>query len=158
MISGRPGSLRYRPAVSYGLFKALHIISFVAWFAGLFYIFRLFVYHVENKDKPETIAVFEVMERKLLRFICLPAMILTTLFGLALLHKMPAYVQQGWFHVKLGALFFLFGYHGYASKIRKKFAAGEFVLTSKQCRMINEVPTLLLFVIVLMVVLKPALW
>lgn len=158
MISGRRGSLRYRPHVSYGWFKALHIISFVAWFAGLFYIFRLFVYHVENKDKPDVTAVLEVMERKLLRIICTPAMVLTTIFGLGLLHEMPGYAQQGWFHVKLGALFFLFGYHGYASKIRKKFAAREFVLTSKQCRMVNEVPTVLLILIVTMVVLKPTLW
>ena len=144
--------------MSYGWFKALHIISFVAWFAGLFYIFRLYVYHVENKDKPEVTAVLEVMERKLLRFICMPAMILTTAFGLGLLAQMPNHLGQGWFHVKLAALFFLFGYHGYASRVRKNFAADRYTLTSKQCRMINEVPTLLLVTIVAMVVLKPALW
>jgi putative membrane protein len=98
------------------------------------------------------------MERKLLRFICIPAMISTTVFGLGLLHLRPDALGGGWFHLKLTAVFFLFGYHGFASRVRKNFAAGKYTLTSKQCRMINEVPTVLLVIIVAMVVLKPALW
>jgi putative membrane protein len=148
----------YGLRVSYGWFKALHIISFVAWFAGLFYIFRLYVYHVENKDKPEVTAVLEVMERKLYRMICTPAAISTLVFGLGLLHLVPTALEQGWFHVKLVALVSLFGYHGYAGRVRRNFAAGRYTLTSRQCRLINEVPTLALVVIVTMVVLKPVLW
>lgn len=144
--------------MSYGWFKALHIISFVAWFAGLFYIFRLYVYHVENQAKPEVTAVLEVMERKLYRLICTPAMLATVAFGLGLLYLVPSVLEQGWFHVKLTALLFLFGYHGYAGRVRKSFAAGRYTLTSRQCRLINEVPTVLLVTIVTMVVLKPVLW
>lgn len=156
----QPGLNRvcYGLRVSYGWFKALHIISFVAWFAGLFYIFRLYVYHVENKDKPEVTAVLEVMERKLYRMICTPAAIATTVFGLGLLHLVPTALEQGWFHVKLTALLLLFGYHGYAGRVRRNFAAGRYDLTSRQCRMINEIPTLALVAIVTMVVLKPVLW
>lgn len=144
--------------MSYGWLKALHIISFVAWFAGLFYIFRLFVYHVENRDKPDVVAVLEVMERRLHRVICIPAMIATTVFGGLLLYGTPQYLQTSWFHVKAGALLFLFGYQFLAGKVRRDFARGDIRLTSKQCRMINEVPTLLLIVIVGMAVVKPVLW
>lgn len=136
--------------------RALHIISVVAWFAGLFYIFRLYVYHVENRDDPSVVKVLEVMERRLYRAICWPAMVATTVFGVLLWStNFSGYLQVGWFHVKLTALLFLFGYHFYSGKVRKDFAAGRYTLTSKQCRMINEVPTLLLLVIVIMAVVKP---
>ena len=136
--------------------RALHIISVVAWFAGLFYIFRLYVYHVENRDDPSVVKVLEVMERRLYRAICWPAMVATTVFGVLLWStNFAGYLQVGWFHVKLTALAFLFGYHFYSGKVRKDFAAGRVNLTSKQCRMINEVPTLLLLVIVTMAVVKP---
>jgi len=157
-VDGRFEAICYGPHVSYGWFKALHIISFVAWFAGLFYIFRLYVYHVENREKPDVVAVLAVMERKLYRMICTPAAVATVVFGLGLIHASPHVLQQGWFHVKLFALALLFGYHGYAGHVRKSLAANRCRLTSRQCRLINEVPTLLLVVIVTMAVLKPLLW
>jgi putative membrane protein len=138
--------------------KALHIIGVVAWFAGLFYIFRLFVYHVENKDRPELVAVFEVMERRLYRAICTPAMLWTTGFGLALWSRSFAgYLSFPWFLGKLAALVALFGYHFYAGHVRRQLAAGTCRLTSRQCRALNEIPTLCLVVIVILVVVKPGM-
>lgn len=140
----------------YHWLRALHIIGVVTWFAGLFYIFRLYVYHVENRGKPEVIATLEVMERRLYRGICWPAMVFTTVFGVWLWSSSwQAYLGMGWFHVKLTALVALFGYHFYSGKVRKDLAAGRCTLTSRQCRLINEVPTVLLLVIVFMAVVKP---
>jgi putative membrane protein len=144
--------------MSYGWLKALHIVAFVAWFAGLFYIFRLYVYHVENADKPDVVAVLRTMERRLYRAICTPAMLATGVLGLALLHTVPASAGQSWFQLKLAALVLLFGYHGYAGKVRRDLEAGRCRLTSRQCRAINEVPTVLLVAIVALAVLKPVWW
>jgi putative membrane protein len=142
--------------MSYNWLRALHVIGVVTWFAALFYIFRLYVYHVENRDKPEVTALLEVMERRLYRGICWPAMVLTTVFGVLLWSSnFAGYLHSGWFHVKLTALVFLFGYHFYSGKVRQDLAAGTCRLTSKQCRLINEVPTVLLLVIVTMAVVKP---
>lgn len=136
--------------------KALHIIGVVAWFAGLFYIFRLYVYHLENADEPRVTEVLEVMERKLYRVITTPAMLWTTAFGAALWSLDPhGYLSQPWFHAKLAGLVGLFAYHGYAGLVRKQLAEGRCTLTSRKARMINEVPTVLLVLIVIMVVVKP---
>ena len=136
--------------------KSLHIVFMVTWFAGLFYIFRLYVYHVENAGKSAVTSLFEVMERRLYRGICWPAMVLTTLFGVWLWSRsFSGYLQSGWFHVKLAMLVALFGYHFYCGKVRKDLAAGRCRLTSRQCRLMNEVPTVLLLVIVVMAVVKP---
>jgi putative membrane protein len=144
--------------VLYHWLKAFHIIGFVAWFAGLFYIFRLYVYHVENRDKPEITRLLEVMERRLYRGICWPAMVFTAAFGVALFAQMPGfYIKQGWFHAKLLGLALLFGYHFYSGKVRRDLAAGRCNLTSRQCRLINEVPLVPLLLIVIMVVVKPQL-
>ena len=142
--------------MSYDWLRALHVIAVVTWFAGLFYIFRLFVYHVENAGDDKVLRVLEVMERRLYRGICWPAMVLTTLFGVLLWSSnLAGYLATGWFKVKLVALVALFGYHFYSGRVRKQLAAGTCRLTSKQCRMINEVPTVLLIVIVVMAVVKP---
>jgi putative membrane protein len=142
--------------VLYSWLKAFHIIGFVAWFAGLFYIFRLYVYHVENRDKPEITQLLETMERRLYRGICWPAMIFTAAFGIALFVQMPGfYMAQGWFHAKLLGLVLLIGYHLYCGKVRRDLAAGRYNLTSRQCRMLNEAPLVPLFLIVIMVVVKP---
>ncbi len=140
----------------YNWLRALHIIGVVAWFAGLFYIFRLFVYHVENRDKPELTAVFQVMERKLYRAICWPAMVFAATFGIALLSDKPGfYFAQPWFHAKLLGLAGLFAYHFYSGKVLRDLASGHCTLTSRQCRIINEAPAVLLILIVVMVVVKP---
>jgi putative membrane protein len=142
--------------VPYDWLRALHIIAVVTWFAGLFYIFRLYVYHVENANDPKVISVLAVMERRLYRGICWPAMVMTTLFGALLWsNNWSGYIATGWFRVKLVALLALFAYHFYSGRVRLRLADGTCRLTSRQCRMINEVPTLLLLVIVTMAVVKP---
>lgn len=149
-------SMLSMPYLPYNWLRAFHIIGVVAWFAGLFYIFRLFVYHVENAEKPEVTAVLKTMQRKLYRIICTPAMVFTTALGLLLVLQRPEfYFAQGWFHVKLLALLGLFAYHFYSGKIVRDFAADKVHLTSRQCRLINEAPTVLLFLIVIMAVVKP---
>lgn len=135
--------------------KALHFISMVAWFAGLFYIFRLFVYHVENKDKPDVTSTLEVMEKKLMFLIMFPAMTLTLVFGFWMLGKNPELMKQGWIHAKLTLVLLLVIYHHYAVYVRKKFLKKEFFLSSKACRIINEVPTICLILIIILAVLRP---
>lgn len=141
--------------MSYPAVKALHLIGIVTWFAGLFYIFRLYVYHVENSDKRAVTQVLEVMERRLYRAITTPAMIFTVLMGVILLLQNPGVMRSGWFTLKALCLLPLFGYHFFAGHVRKRFLAGDFFLSSRQCRLINEVPTLVLIIVVPLAVIKP---
>ena len=141
--------------MSYLVIKALHVIGVVAWFAGLFYIFRLFVYHTENREKPEICSLLQVMERRLYFAIMYPAMIFTTIMGSLMVWQLPELLAARWFQIKLFALVFLFAYHFYAGYVRKKFANQDFILSSKQCRMINELPTLILIIVVVMVIVRP---
>ncbi|MCC7053409.1 MAG: protoporphyrinogen oxidase HemJ [Gemmatimonadaceae bacterium] len=135
--------------------KAWHVIAVIAWYAGLFYIFRLYVYHVQKRDDPTVTATLEVMERRLIRAIMNPAMVIAIGLGIAMLVVNPSLMRMPWMHAKLGAVVFLLGYHGLASWVRKRFAEGKYVLSEVQCRFINEVPTLLLFVIVIAVIVRP---
>mgnify|MGYP000093586499 CR=1 FL=1 len=145
--------------MDYHWLRAFHIIGVVTWFAGLFYIFRLYVYHVENHGKPEVTALLAVMERRLYRGICWPSMVFTATFGILLFSDRPVgYLTQPWFQVKLFGLAILLGYHFYAGFVRKQLAAGTCTLTSRQCRLINEVPIVPLLLIVIMAVVKPLLW
>ncbi len=139
----------------YLIFKALHVISFVAWMAGLFYLPRLFVYHCQVAPLSEASEKFKTMEVKLLRVIMNPAMIATWTFGLAMVYGYPEYLSQGWMHIKLTCVFILSGFHGYLAKTRKDFAADKNQKTEKFFRIINEVPTVFLIIIVFMVVLMP---
>lgn len=135
--------------------KALHLISLVAWFAGLFYIFRLFVYHVKHKDRPEMVETFRVMERKLLSIIMVPAMTLTILFGMLLVAVNPPVLRASWFHLKLLFVLILVAYHLFAGITHGRFARGDYFLSERACRVINEVPTVALIVIVILAVIKP---
>lgn len=135
--------------------KAFHIISMVAWMAGLFYLPRLFVYHsvATSKDVHET---FMTMERKLLRIIMNPAMILTWIFGLTMLFlNIDALMQSGWFHVKILFVIILTGFHMALAKWRKDFAAGLNTRSEKFYRRMNEVPTIVLIAAVILAVVKP---
>lgn len=135
---------------SFFIVKALHLIAMVAWFAGLFYMFRLFVYHAENKDNADITALLKVMARRLYKIITVPAMVTTFVFGIAMLVMNTGIMKQPWMHIKLLLVILLAGYTGYIGKVRKRFAADDVYLTSKQCRIRNEVPTLFLFAIVLL--------
>jgi putative membrane protein len=141
--------------MSYLVFKSLHFIALVAWFAGLFYMFRLFVYHTENGDKFEVTQVLKVMERRLYKIITVPAMVATFVFGFGTAFAVPGTMGQPWFHVKLLMVLLLAGYTGFIGYTRKRYERDDLFLSSKQCRLLNEVPTLLLVLIVFwMVILR----
>jgi len=137
--------------------KALHIIFVVSWFAGLFYIVRLFIYHTEAQEKPEMerkilSEQFIIMEKKLWWIITTPAMILTVAFGLWMLFGNPAYYfSQPWMHIKLTFVVLLLVYHFVCQQIMGKLKQGVFKLKSNQLRMWNEVATLALVAIVFLV-------
>jgi putative membrane protein len=137
-------------------FKALHIIALISWMAGLLYLPRLFVYHTDVKVGSDSDKMLQTMERKLLRFIMNPAMILTYVFGIALV-SIPGVVdmKDGWFHAKLLLVLILSGTHGFMAVCRKNFANGTNQHSHKFYRILNEAPTLLMIAIVLLVVLKP---
>ncbi len=139
----------------YLTFKALHLISMVTWFAGLFYMFRLFVYIVENKDNISTRSTLMTMAHRLYFYITWPSMVVTVICGLTLITQVPYLMQAGWFHVKLFLLVGLISYHFYIGYVLNKFKSENFYLTSRQCRIRNEYPTLFLVLIVLLAVFKP---
>lgn len=144
--------------ISPSILSALHVISVVAWFAGLFYLGRLFVYHREAQDKGEPdksilSAQFEIMERRLYYGIMVPAMISTLVFGIWLMVSIKAY-QFGWMHFKLLFVFLLIGYHHMLGGMRKRMAKGAFKYSSFKLRVLNEVPTVLLIIIVFTIYLK----
>ena len=134
--------------------KALHIIAIVCWFAGLFYLPRLFVYHAMAEDQPSR-ERFTVMERKLYRGIMNPSMIATLLLGGWLLYLNPGWLQMGWLHAKLTLVAVLVGYHHVCGVQLKRFARGENARSHVFYRWFNEVPVLFLLAIVILVVVKP---
>ena len=141
---------------TYLLFKSLHLISVVSWMAGLLYLPRIFVYHVENIEKKQATDIFEVMERKLYNYIMTPAMILSWLFGLLLIHEIGfQQLASLWLQFKLILVSLLTIYHFYLGSLLNKFKLNQNRKTSKFYRYINEVPTLLLILIVFIVIFKP---
>lgn len=142
--------------MTYLILKALHLISMVAWMAGLFYLPRLFVYHVDAKRGSDMDNTFTIMERKLLRIIMLPAKILTFAFGIGMIALNPDIMRGGgWLHAKIALVVVLAGYHGYLIGCHKKFARGANQKSGRFYRILNEVPTILLIIIVFLAVLRP---
>jgi len=136
--------------------RALHIIAVIFWMAGMLYLPRLFVYHSTAKLGGELDETLKIQERKLLRIIINPAMIAAFIFGAILVwNRHAALFTQGWLIIKLIAVFILFGYHGFLSKTRKQFAAGERPRSEKFFRRINEIPPILTIIIVIMAVIEP---
>ena len=141
---------------TYLAFKSLHIIAVISWMAGLLYLPRIFVYHVENNKEKKICDVFKVMEKKLYFYIMLPAMILSWLFGIALLHYLEIdQVQQFWLKAKIFLVIILTTYHFYLGKCLKDFALDRNKRSSKFFRIFNEVPTILLILIIFVVIFKP---
>ena len=134
--------------------KSLHVISVIAWMAGLFYLPRLYVYHVERPEADD--ALFQTMERRLIRAIMNPAMIATWIFGLALVFT-PGIVDWGqvWPWTKAAGVLAMTWFHHWCSVRRKELAAGTNTRTGRQYRIMNEVPTLLLVLIVVSVIARP---
>jgi len=135
--------------------KAFHIIAVICWMAAMLYLPRLFVYHVDAKKGSAQSETFKVMERRLLRYIGTPAMIATWLFAILMIIANPDLFSQGWFHAKLTLVILLSGFHGACARWMKKFAADTNTKSQKFYRIANEVPTLLMIIVVILAVTKP---
>lgn len=145
--------------MSYLAVKALHIIFVVSWFAGLFYIVRLFIYHTEAQLKPSNeaeilSAQFTIMEKKLWWIITTPAMVLTVVFGVWMLVLNPGLLSLPWMHIKLTFVLLLLIYHFVCQRLLKKVANGQFNWSSTQLRLWNELATLVLVAVVFLVELQ----
>mgnify|MGYP006095449817 FL=1 len=141
---------------SYLLLKSLHLIAVVSWMAGLLYLPRIFVYHAENSKDKNISSIFKIMERKLYFYIMTPAMILTWIFGLILISSLGFEIfSTNWIKLKLFSVTLLTLYHFYLSKLLNDFKFDQNTKSSKFFRIINEVPTILLILIVFIVVFKP---
>ena len=141
---------------SYLLFKSLHLIAVISWMAGLLYLPRIFVYHVENINDQNSINIFKIMERKLYFFIMMPAMLLSWFFGLILISILGFDIlSMMWVQVKLIFVILLTLYHFYLGYLLSKFKSDQNTKTSRFFRIINEVPTILLILIVFIVIFKP---
>ena len=136
--------------------KAFHIIAIIAWMAGFLYLPRLFVYHAESKTGSEQSETFKVMERRLLKYITTPAMLASWVLGLALAFSgVIDWSKDGWFHAKLFLVLVLSAYHGLLAKWTKDFALDRNTRSPRFYRIANEVPTLLMVLIVILVVVRP---
>lgn len=134
--------------------KALHLIAMVTWFAGIFYLPRLFVYHAMAEDSISQ-ERFKIMERKLYRGIMIPSMIAVLVFGIWMLVLRPDWLTMGWLHAKLTLIVLLIGYHHYCGYLLKKFRDDQNTHSHKFYRIINELPVLILLVVIFLAVLKP---
>ena len=141
---------------SYLLFKSLHLIAVISWMAGLLYLPRIFVYHVEKKEKKEATNIFEVMEKKLFYYIMRPAMIFTWIFGLVLIYLNGTEIfSQLWMQIKIVLVLLLSAYNEYLGKCLLSLKNNSNTRTSKFFRIINEVPTIMLILIIFLVIFKP---
>ncbi|MDL2406450.1 protoporphyrinogen oxidase HemJ [Rhizobium calliandrae] len=148
------GLFAWHPDNLYLWIKALHIIAVISWMAGLFYMPRLFIYHTDAEPGSQQSETFKVMERRLERVIMTPAMILTWVFGLYL--AWSAYdFQGGWLHAKMGLVVLLTAIHIYFSRAVGEFARDENRHSARYWRYMNEAPTVLMILIVILVVVKP---
>ena len=140
----------------YLLFKSLHLISVISWMAGLLYLPRIFVYHAENSSEKKTSEIFKTMERKLFFYIMTPAMILSWIFGVILIHNIGfQQIGQTWMILKIIFVTILTLYHLYLGRILNQFKIDQNAHSHKFYRLINEIPTILLILIVFIVVFKP---
>ena len=141
---------------SYLFFKSLHLIAVISWMAGLLYLPRIFVYHVENNEKKEATDIFEVMERKLFYYIMRPAMIFTWIFGLILIYLNGIEIfSQLWMQIKILLVVLLSVYNDYLGKCLVSLKNNSNTRSSKFFRIINEIPTVMLIFIVFLVIFKP---
>ena len=140
----------------YFLFKSLHLIAVVAWMVGLLYLPRIFVYHAENIGDLNSSNIFKIMEKKLFYYIMTPAMILTWLFGLLLVHTLGfSILNELWMQLKFIFVILLTIYHFYLGNCVRNFKINQNTNSSKFYRIINELPTILLIFIVFIVIFKP---
>lgn len=145
--------------MAYYWFKAFHLIGIVVWFAGLFYLVRLFVYHAEASQQPEPAQTilktqYEIMEKRLYNIITTPGMAVTVAMAVGLISTEPEILKSGWLHIKFAFVALLLAYHFFCGRIMKKLEKGDCQWTGQQFRALNEAPTVLLVVIVLLAVFK----
>lgn len=145
--------------MAYYWFKAFHIVGVVVWFAGLFYLVRLFIYHVEAEAEPEPARSilknqYTIMEKRLYGIITTPGMVVAVAMAVGLLVLMPEYLKDGWMHAKLGLVGVLLVYHHYCARLMRQLHRGECKWSGQQLRALNEAPTLLLVAIVMLVIFK----
>lgn len=138
----------------YLIVKSIHIIAVISWMAGMLYLPRLFVYHAENQSNVALTETFKVMERRLLRFIMTPAMIVSWIFGLAMMIS-AGWTKAPWMHAKLLLVLVMSGVHGWLSVCVKRFASDQNQKSGRYFRFVNEIPTVLMIIIVVLVVVKP---
>jgi putative membrane protein len=144
----------WNPSGLYLWLKAIHVIAVIAWMAGMLYLPRLFVYHCEAEAGSKQSETFKVMERRLLRAIINPAMIVTWVVGLWLMWA-GGFLASGWMHAKLLLVLAMSAMHGFLSRWVRAFAADRNLHSQKFFRIINEVPTVLMIAIVILVIVKP---
>lgn len=142
--------------MSYDVIKALHLISVMSWMAGLLYLPRLFVYHAETTVGSVRAETFKVMERRLLKAIMNPAMIASFAFGIWMIVLTPGLLYEPWMHVKILCVLLMAGCHGVFSKMRRRLENDEPPRPPRAYRIWNEVPTVLMVIIVFMAVVKPS--
>ncbi|MDF5725143.1 MAG: protoporphyrinogen oxidase HemJ [Rhizonema sp. PD37] len=145
--------------MAYSWFKAFHLVGIVVWFAGLFYLVRLFIYHVEANEEPEPARTilknqYQIMEKRLYSIITTPGMLVTVAMAIGLLTTEPDVLKEGWLHIKLLFVLLLIGYHHYCKRLMKQLAVDKCAWGSQQLRALNEAPTVMLVVIVLLAVFK----
>tara|TARA_X000000368_G_scaffold417161_1_gene412801 strand:- start:109 stop:543 length:435 start_codon:yes stop_codon:yes gene_type:complete len=141
---------------SYLAFKALHLIAVISWMAGLLYLPRIFVYHAETKENRGQSETFKLMEKRLYFYIMNPAMILSWVFGILLIHSQGILsIGLLWMKIKIGLVIILTSYHFYLLAVLRDFQIDNNTKSSKFFRIINEVPTLLLIIIIFVVIFKP---
>jgi len=145
--------------MAYLWFKSFHIIGFVVWFAGLFYLVRLFIYHVEANQEAEPASTilknqYQIMEKRLYNIITTPGMAVTVAMAIGLLTTEPEVLKQGWLHFKLLFVALLIGYHFYCGYLMKQLAEEKCKWGSQQLRALNEAPTVMLVVIVMLAIFK----
>jgi len=148
--------------MAYQWFKSFHIVGFTVWFAGLFYLVRLFIYHVEANEQPEPARSilkeqYQIMEKRLYSIITTPGMLVTIAMAIGIISTEPEIIYQRWLHIKLGLVALLIGYHFYCRSLMRKLAVNECKWSSQQLRGLNELPTLFLVAIVLLAIFKDSL-
>ncbi len=148
--------------MAYLWFKSFHIVGFVAWFAGLFYLPRLFVYHIEAAERPEPASTvlkeeYSRLEKRLYKLIMMPAMLFTIAMAIGIIWTEPELLRQTWLHVKIGLVLLLVGFHFYCGRLIDQLEKGTCSSSSLQMRRINEIPTILLCVVVLLAIFKSSL-
>jgi putative membrane protein len=158
--AGLPAALAFAwPPEAYLWFKSLHIVGVVVWFAGLFYLVRLFIYHREADDLDPPLrqafqAQYALMERRLANIITTPGMVVAVAMAIGLLSVQPGWLREGWLHAKLAVVALLVAYHAFCYRLMGQLQQGTCGWSPKQLRALNELPTLLLVAAVLLVVFK----